>query len=186
MSDTQITVTGNVGYDPNHKVLASGAVVADFRVATTPRRYDKATEQWRDQETMWFGVTCWRSLADNVAASVRKGDRVVVTGKLSQRTYEKDGERRTVMEIDASAVGFELTRAAVLAHRPPRVERVAPHLLRGHVLRRAHQHVRPGGVPGPPRQDEGARRRPDDGRGRSFGTGPGGGLTGPDGGATSL
>jgi single-strand DNA-binding protein len=125
MSDTTITVTGNVGYDPNHKVLASGAVVADFRVATTPRRYDKATEQWRDQETMWFGVTCWRSLADNVAASVRKGDRVVVTGKLTQRTYEKDGERRTVMEIDASAVGFELTRGAVLAHRPPRVERVA-------------------------------------------------------------
>ena len=125
MTDTQITVTGNVGYDPNHKVLASGAVVADFRVATTPRRYDKATEQWRDQETMWFGVTCWRTLADNVAASVRKGDRVVVTGKLTQRTYEKDGERRTVMEIDASAVGFELTRGAVLAHRPPRVERVA-------------------------------------------------------------
>ena len=126
MSDTQITVTGNVGYPPNRRVLASGAVVTDFRVATTPRRFDKATSEWRDLETMWFGVSCWRGLADNVASSVDKGDRVVVTGRLSQRSYvDKEGERRVVMEIDASAVGFELTRAPVTAQRPVRVERVA-------------------------------------------------------------
>ena len=124
MSETQITVVGNVGWAPNHKALASGTVVTDFRLAHTPSRFDKATGEWKDLETMWYSVTCWRGLADNVAASVHKGDRVVVTGKLTQRTYEKDGQQRTVMEIDASAVGFELTRAPVIAHRPPRVERV--------------------------------------------------------------
>ena len=120
MSDTQITIVGNVGWQPNHKALASGTVVTDFRVATTPRRLDKATGEWRDLETMWYGVTCWRGLADNVAASVQKGDRVVVTGRLSQRSYEKDGEKRTVLEIDATSIGFDLSRYPVMAVRPAR------------------------------------------------------------------
>jgi single-strand DNA-binding protein len=115
MSETQITVVGNVGWTPNHKALASGTVVTDFRLAHTPSRFDKATGEWKDLETMWYSVTCWRGLADNVAASVRKGDRVVVTGRLSQRSYEKDGEKRISLEIDASSVGFDLSRCPVMA-----------------------------------------------------------------------
>lgn len=127
MTDTTITITGNVGWDPTRKVLASGAVVTDFRVATTPRRFDKAANEWRDLETMWFTVTCWRTLADNVAASVRKGDRVVVTGRLSVRSWTtKEGEPRVTHEVDATAVGFELTRASVTAHRPERVAAAEP------------------------------------------------------------
>jgi len=120
MSETQITVVGNVAWTPNHKALASGAVVTDFRMAHTPRRLDKASGEWRDLETIWYGVTCWRGLADNVAASVHKGDRVIVTGRLSQRSYEKDGEKRTVLEIDATSIGFDLSRCPVMAMRPAR------------------------------------------------------------------
>jgi single-strand DNA-binding protein len=127
MSDTLITLTGNAGADPVRKVLASGAVVTTVRVATTPRRFDKAAEEWRDLETMWFTVRCWRSLADNVAASVRKGDRVVATGRLSVSSWTgREGEPRTTHEIDATAVGFELTRASVTAHRPERVGPAGP------------------------------------------------------------
>lgn len=122
MTDTVITITGNLGWDPTRKVLASGTVVTDFRVATTPRRFDKAANEWRDLETMWFTVTCWRALADNVASSLRRGDRVVVTGRLSLRTWVgKEGEQRTTHEVDATAVGFELTRGPVVAVRPERV-----------------------------------------------------------------
>ena len=120
MSETQITVVGNVAWTPNHKVLASGAVVTDFRMAHTPRRLDKASGEWRDLETIWYGVTCWRGLADNVAQSVHKGDRLIVTGRLSQRSYEKDGEKRTVLEIDASSIGFDLSRYPVMTVRPAR------------------------------------------------------------------
>ena len=120
MSETQITVVGNVGWTPNHKALASGTVVTDFRLAHTPSRFDKATGEWKDLETMWYSVTCWRGLADNVAASVHKGDRVVVTGRLSQRSYEKDGQQRISLEIDASSIGFDLSRCPVVAARPPR------------------------------------------------------------------
>jgi single-strand DNA-binding protein len=130
MSETQITVVGNVAWTPNHKVLASGAVVTDFRMAHTPRRLDKGSGEWRDLETIWYGVTCWRGLADNVAQSVHKGDRVIVTGRLSQRSYEKDGEKRTVLEIDASSIGFDLSRCPVMPMRTPRpveaVEAVEP------------------------------------------------------------
>jgi single-strand DNA-binding protein len=120
MSETQITVVGNVAWPPNHKALASGVVVADFRIAHTPSRLDKATGEWRNLETMWYGVTCWRGLADNVAASLHKGDRVIVTGRLSQRSYEKDGQQRVSLEIDATSIGFDLSRCPVVAARPPR------------------------------------------------------------------
>src|SRR4051812_17391316 len=120
MSETQITVVGNVAWTPNHKALASGTVVTDFRLAHTPSRFDKATGEWKDLETMWYSVTCWRGLADNVAASVHKGDRVVVQGRLSQRSYEKDGQQRVSLEIDASSIGFDLSRFPVMAMRPAR------------------------------------------------------------------
>ena len=127
MSDTVITVTGNVGWAPTRKVLAGGTVVTDFRVANTPRRFDKTANVWRDLETQWYGVTCWRGLADNVATCVQKGDRVVVTGKLLAKSWvTKEGEQRSGWEIDATAVGFDLSRATAVLDRSSRgVERTA-------------------------------------------------------------
>jgi single-strand DNA-binding protein len=113
-----ITVVGNVGTPPRLRVLADGAVVTDFRLAATPRRKDRATETWTDRETMWFTITCWRALAENVAASLQKGDRVVVTGKLGVNSWETEqGEKRSGLEIDAATVGFDLLRARAVQER---------------------------------------------------------------------
>ena len=125
--DTQITVVGNVGWEPQRRVLASGAVVTDFRVATTPRRLDKASGEWRDLETMWFTVSCWRQLADHVADSVHKGDKVVVTGRLQAKSWKtKEGEPRSGLEIEAMSVGLDLSRGPVTQQRTaPQVQRVS-------------------------------------------------------------
>jgi single-strand DNA-binding protein len=114
----QITVVGNVGADPRLRNLADGTFVADFRVAMTPSRYDKAREAWVDQETSWFKVTCWRTLAEHTHMSVHKGDKVIVTGTFSARPWtDKDGIVRVSNEIDASSVGVDLTRGPVLQKR---------------------------------------------------------------------
>ncbi|MCU1672170.1 MAG: single-strand binding protein [Frankiales bacterium] len=124
MHEPQITITGNVAWPPRLRTLAGGTVVADFRVASTPRRFDKSTGTWSDLETTWFGITCWRGLAENAAASLKKGDRVVVTGSLVTRTWKNDaGETRTGLEIDAAAVGMDLSRGPVTQERPVRAER---------------------------------------------------------------
>jgi len=113
-----ITVVGNVGAPPRLRVLAGGAVVTDFRIAATPRKKDRLTDTWTDRETMWFGITCWRALAENVAASLQKGDRVVVTGKLVAHTWETEqGEKRSGLEIEASTVGFDLLRGKAVQER---------------------------------------------------------------------
>jgi single-strand DNA-binding protein len=113
-----ITVVGNVGAPPRTRVVASGAVVTDFRIASTPRRVDKSTGAWADGETIWFGVTCWRVLAENVAASLRTGDRVVVTGLLRAHTWKTEqGEERSGLEVDAQTVGFDLSRGRALQER---------------------------------------------------------------------
>lgn len=117
----QITVVGHLAWPPRSRTLAGGVVVADFRVATTPRRFDKATGQWVDLETLWFGVTCWRTLAQHVAASLTKGDRVVVTGRLLTKSWKTEqGEDRTGLEIDATSVGFDLSRGPVTQTRVER------------------------------------------------------------------
>jgi single-strand DNA-binding protein len=114
----QITVVGNVGSPPRLRALAGGTVVADFSVAMTPSRFDKSSEAWVDQETLWFSVTCWRALAEHAALSFHKGDKVIVTGSLSTRSWKtKDGEPRTSLEIDASSVGMDLTRGPVIQKR---------------------------------------------------------------------
>ena len=121
MHEPFITVTSNVGAPPRTRVLADGAVVTDFRIASTPRKQDRATGAWSDGETLWFGVSCWRALAENVAASLHKGDKVVVSGRLtvSSWTTEK-GEARSGLEILNPTVGFDLSRGtAVLAKNPP-------------------------------------------------------------------
>jgi single-strand DNA-binding protein len=113
-----ITVTGNVGADPRTRVVAGGQVVTDFRIASTPRKVDRTTEAWTDGETIWFGVSCWRMLAENVAASIKKGDRVVVTGRLRARSWTTEqGEERSNLEIEAQTVGFDLARGKAVQER---------------------------------------------------------------------
>ncbi len=118
MHEPVITVVGNIGAQPRTRVVANGSVVTDFRIASTPRKVDKATGAWSDGETIWFGVSCWRLLAENVAASVKTGDRVVVTGRLLARSWKNEqGEERSGLEIDAQAVGFDLARGKVVQER---------------------------------------------------------------------
>lgn len=118
MLDPFITVAGNLGAMPRTRVVASGAVVTDFRIAYTPRKQDKATGLWSDGHTIWFGVSCWRALAENVAASVKTGDRVVVTGRLRANVWKNElGEERSSLEIDAQTVGFDLSRGKAVQER---------------------------------------------------------------------
>ena len=118
MLEPHITVVGNVGAPPRTRVVASGAVVTDFRIASTPRRVDKATGAWSDGETIWFGVSCWRLLAENVASSLRTGDRVVVTGHLRAHTWKTEqGEERSGLEVAAQTVAFDLSRGRAVQER---------------------------------------------------------------------
>ncbi|GAC1326157.1 MAG: single-stranded DNA-binding protein [Mycobacteriales bacterium] len=111
MQQPPFTLVGNVVSDPQLRVTKDGVPVANFRMASTPSRYDGVAGQWRDGETIFMGVTCWRSMAQNVQASMHKGDPVVVTGKLAQHSFEgKDGQLRTSYEIEAIAVGPDLSR----------------------------------------------------------------------------
>ena len=119
MQEPHITVTGHVGADPRTRVLASGAVVTDVRIASTPRIQDREGG-WSDGDTMWFGVSCWRALAENVAASVHKGDKVVVSGRVKVSTWKTDlGEQRSGLEIISPVVGFDLSRGTAVLHRNP-------------------------------------------------------------------
>ena len=118
MHEPFLTVVGNVGAPPRSRVLPSGVVVTDFRIASTPRRLDRATGTWSDGETLWFSVSCWRLLAEHVVACVRTGDRVVVTGLLRLHTWRTEqGEERTRLEVDAQTVGLDLSRSRVLQDR---------------------------------------------------------------------
>ncbi len=117
MHEPVITAVGNVGAPPRTRVVAGGSVVTDFRIASTPRKVDKAGA-WADGQTIWFGVSCWRLLAENVAASVKTGDRVVVTGKLVARSWKNEqGEERSSLEIDAQSIGFDLARGKAVQER---------------------------------------------------------------------
>jgi single-strand DNA-binding protein len=101
MADTQVTIVGNLAADPEVRSTPSGATVASFRV--------REGDQWRDGETSFFRCTAWRSLADNLAESVGKGARVIVVGRLRQRSWETpEGEKRSVTEIEADEVGLSL------------------------------------------------------------------------------
>lgn len=110
MNETVLTVVGHVASDPQLRVTTSGARVGSFRLASTERRYDKALSAWRDGDTIFWTVSCWRSAAENVVDSLEKGQPVVVHGRLKERGYEKDGVHRTSLEIDAVTVGHDLTR----------------------------------------------------------------------------
>ena len=110
--DTVITVIGNLTADPELRWTQSGAAVADFTVASTPRTYDRNAGEWRDGDTLFMRCSVWRDTAENVAEALRKGMRVIVQGRLTQRSYDtQQGERRTVVELQVDEVGPSLRRA---------------------------------------------------------------------------
>ena len=110
--ETVITVIGNLTADPELRWTQSGAAVADFTVASTPRTYDRNAGEWRDGNTLFMRCSVWRETAENVAESLRKGMRVIVQGRLTQRSYDtQQGERRTVVELQVDEVGPSLRRA---------------------------------------------------------------------------
>ena len=110
--DTVITVIGNLTADPELRWTQSGAAVADFTVASTPRTYDRNVGEWRDGDTLFMRCSVWRDTAENVAESLRKGMRVIVQGRLTQRSYDtQQGERRTVVELQVDEIGPSLRRA---------------------------------------------------------------------------
>ncbi|CAB0715436.1 single-stranded DNA-binding protein [Corynebacterium diphtheriae] len=119
--DVNITVVGNLVADPELRFTPSGAAVANFRIASTPRRYDSQTNQWVDGEALFLQCNIWRQAAENVAESLTKGMRVIVTGRLRQRSYEtREGEKRSVMELEVDEVGPSLRYAAASVNRNPR------------------------------------------------------------------
>ena len=118
--DTVITVIGNLTADPELRWTQSGAAVADFTVASTPRTYDRNAGEWRDGDTLFMRCSVWRETAENVAESLRKGMRVIVQGRLTQRSYDtQQGERRTVVEMQVDEVGPSLRRARAQVTRHP-------------------------------------------------------------------
>ena len=107
--DTVITVVGNLTADPELRFTPSGAAVANFTVASTPRTFDKNTNEWKDGEALFLRCSVWRQAAENVAESLSRGSAVIVQGRLKQRSYEtKEGEKRTVYELDVEEVGPSL------------------------------------------------------------------------------
>jgi single-strand DNA-binding protein len=116
--ETTITVVGNLTADPELRFTPSGAAVANFTVASTPRTFDRQTNEWRDGEAMFLNCAVWRQAAENVAESLQKGMRVIVQGRLRSRSYEtRDGERRTVFEIDVDEIGPALKYATAKVSR---------------------------------------------------------------------
>ena len=119
--DTPITVVGNLVADPELRFTASGQPVATFRVASTPRIMDNATNEWKDGDSLFLTCNVWRQAAENVAESLQRGMRVIVTGRLKQRNYEtKEGEKRTVYEVEVDDVGPSLRNASAKVARANR------------------------------------------------------------------
>ena len=121
MNDTIITVVGNLVADPELRFTPNGAAVANFRIASTPRRFNRQTSQWEDGEAMYLTCNVWRQAAENVAESLSKGMRVIVQGRLRQRSYEsREGERRSIFEVEVDEVGPSLSFATAQVTRASR------------------------------------------------------------------
>jgi single-strand DNA-binding protein len=119
--DVNVTIVGNLTNDPELRFTPSGAAVASFTVASTPRVLDKATNEWKDGEALFMRCSVWRQYAENVAESLTKGSRVIVTGRLKQRSYEtREGEKRTVVEMDVDEVGPALKYATAKVNKVSR------------------------------------------------------------------
>src|ERR1700750_365776 len=119
--ETVITVVGNLTADPELRFTPSGAAVASFTVASTPRTLDRATNEWKDGEALFLRCSIWRQAAENVAESLQRGSRVIVSGRLKQRSFEtREGEKRTVIELDVDEVGPSLRYATAKVNRTSR------------------------------------------------------------------
>jgi len=119
--ETVITVVGNLTADPELRFTPSGAAVASFTVASTPRTFDKNSNEWKDGDALFLRCSIWRQAAENVAESLQRGMRVVVTGRLKQRSFEtREGEKRTVIELDVDEVGPSLRYATAKVNRTQR------------------------------------------------------------------
>lgn len=119
--DTTITVIGNLTADPELRFTPAGAAVANFTVASTPRSFDKASGEWKDGDALFLRCSVWRQAAENVAESLTRGARIIVSGRLVQRSYEtKEGEKRTVMELQVDEVGPSLKYAMAKVNKVSR------------------------------------------------------------------
>ena len=119
--ETTITVIGNLTGDPELRFTPSGSAVANFTVASTPRTLDRQSNEWKDGETLFLRASIWREAAENVAESLTKGTRVIVSGRLKSRTYDtKEGEKRTVMELEVDEIGPSLRYANAKVNRTQR------------------------------------------------------------------
>jgi len=119
--DTPITVVGNLVADPELRFTSTGQPVASFRIASTPRTRDAASGEWKDGDSLFLTCNVWRQAAENVAESLQRGMRVIVTGRLKQRNYEtREGEKRTVYEVEVDDVGPSLRNASAKVNRASR------------------------------------------------------------------
>jgi single-strand DNA-binding protein len=119
--DTTITVVGNLTADPELRFTPSGAAVANFTVASTPRIYDRQSSEWKDGEALFLRCNIWREAAENVAESLTRGSRVIVTGRLKQRSFEtREGEKRTVFEVEVDEIGPSLRYATAKVNKASR------------------------------------------------------------------
>lgn len=110
--DTQITIVGNLVEDPNLRFTPSGQAVANFRIASTPRYLDKQSNEWKDGDPLFLTCNVWRQAAENCGESLQRGMRVIVQGRLKQRSYEtREGEKRTVYEVEVDEIGPSLKSA---------------------------------------------------------------------------
>src|SRR5689334_15629120 len=109
--DTIITVIGNLTADPELRFTPAGAAVANFTIASTPRTFDRNSNEWKDGEALFLRCSIWKDAAENVAESLTRGMRVIAQGRLKQRSYEKDGEKRTVVELEVDNIGPDLRNA---------------------------------------------------------------------------
>ena len=110
--ETIITVVGNLTADPELRYTQNGLAVANFTIASTPRNFDRASNEWKDGEALFLRASVWREFAENVASTLTKGSRVIVTGRLKQRSYEtKEGEKRTSIELEVDEIGPSLRYA---------------------------------------------------------------------------
>jgi single-strand DNA-binding protein len=133
MNETTCTLTGNLTADPELRFTPGGAAVANFTVAATSRTFDKTANHWRDGEALFLRCTLWRQPAENLADSLRRGDRVIITGRLRQRSFEtREGDKRTTIELDVDEIGaslkfttLKLTKTECVTAQAPTSEQAA-------------------------------------------------------------
>jgi single-strand DNA-binding protein len=127
MNETVITIVGNLTDDPELRFTPSGAAVAKFRIASTPRTLDKASGEWKDGEPLFMPCSIWRDAAEHVAESLTRGTRVIVTGRLRSRSYEtREGEKRTVIELEVDEIGPSLRYATAKVSKLARASAAKP------------------------------------------------------------